>query len=308
MNCLITGINGFLGKIISEQISISNKVWGLSRSSTDYNFCLENEIPKFDLQFELVIHAAGKAHSVPKTIFEKQNFHNINVVGTQNLLNGLIKSGLPKFFVYISSVSVYGQESGMNINENYPLLASDPYGISKIKAESLVLEWCKKHNIICLILRLPLIVGANPPGNLREMINAIQKGYYFNIGGGKAKKSMVLAEDIAKIILVAAPIGGIYNLTDGYHPSFLELSNCIAKKLGKSNPINMPLLLIKLIALFGDLNSNVFKLNSYKLKKIIKDLTFDDSKARTKIGWNSQFVLDWISNENTFFYNFQERR
>jgi hypothetical protein len=29
------------------------------------------------------------------------------------------------------------------------------------------------------------------------MINGIRRGYYFNIGGGCAKKSMVLAEDVA---------------------------------------------------------------------------------------------------------------
>ena len=55
----------------------------------------------------MVIHAAGKAHSVPKTAFEKQQFYDINVLGTQNLLAGFEKIGLPKQFVFISSVAVY---------------------------------------------------------------------------------------------------------------------------------------------------------------------------------------------------------
>jgi hypothetical protein len=41
-------------------------------------------------------------------------------------------------------------------------------------------------------LVLPLLVGENPRGNLGVMMRAIDKGYYFNIGGGKARKSMVL--------------------------------------------------------------------------------------------------------------------
>ena len=34
-------------------------------------------------------------------------------------------------------------------------------------------------SIVCTILRLPLIVGSNPPGNLGKMINGIKNGFYF---------------------------------------------------------------------------------------------------------------------------------
>ena len=236
MNCLLTGANGFLGKIISRQISASNNVFSLSRSGSDFNFSLEKEVPYFNLHFDLVIHAAGKAHSVPKTDFEIQEFNKVNVVGTQNLLEGLKKSGNPRYFVFISSVSVYGQDFGIGIDENVNLNAIDPYGISKIEAEKIVIDWCIKHNIVCTILRLPLIVGKNPSGNLGAMIKGIQNGYYFNIAGGKTKKSMVLAEDVANVIIKAAQIGGVYNLTDGYHPTFYQFSNHISKQLGKKIP------------------------------------------------------------------------
>ena len=291
MNCLLTGVNGFLGKIISQQISKSNKLWGLSRSGADYNFSLEKEIPIFNLKFDLVVHSAGKAHSIPKTEFEKQEFHEVNRTGTSNLLKGLEKSGLPFQFVFISSVAVYGQDTGNLICENHSLLAKDPYGLSKIHAEYLVQEWCNKHNIICTILRLPLLVGESPPGNLGAMIMGIKKGYYLNIAGGSAKKSMVLAEDVAKSILKVAEIGGIYNLTDGYHPSFEELSNYISTQLDKRKPRNMPLWLARIIANFGDLLGNTAPLNTNKLKKLTSDLTFDDNKARDEFKWDPTPVL-----------------
>lgn len=104
-----------------------------------------------------------------------------------NLLRGLEKNKLPKEFVFISSLAVYGKEEEVNINENYPLNAKDPYVLSKINSEKLIQDWCKKDNVICTILRLPLLVGESPPGNLGAMIKA-NKGYYFNIGGDKAKK------------------------------------------------------------------------------------------------------------------------
>lgn len=289
---LITGTNGFFGKYLLKAFESNSILYTLNRTNSSYSLDLAKTIPIFNQQFDLVIHAAGKAHCVPKSDTEKQEFYNINVLGTKNLLEGLTNSGIPKYFVFISSVSVYGINFGYKINENTPLGALDPYGSSKIEIERMVIEYCKKHRVICTILRLPLIVGPNPPGNLGAMIKGIQNGYYFNIAGGKSKKSMVLAEDVAKSILTISQIGGTYNLTDGYHPSFAELSNKISYQLGKRKPINMPLWLIRIIARLGDLLGNNAPINSNKLNKITSDLTFDDTKARKTFGWNPTRVLD----------------
>jgi nucleoside-diphosphate-sugar epimerase len=293
MKILITGSTGFLGLAICNILQKDNTLFGLSRSNCDYNTELQNDVPEFIDQFEIVIHAAGKAHSTPKTILETQDFYNVNLIGTQNLLIGLENYKIPKRFVFISSVAVYGLEIGKDINEEYPLSAKDPYGLSKIKTEQLVIDWCQKNNVICTILRLPLLVGENPPGNLGAMVKVIQKGFYFNIAGGQARKSMVLANDIAKIILKASEIGGIYNLTDGCHPSFYELSNAIGKQYGKLRLFNLPFFIAKFIALFGDVLGDKFPLNSSILKKITSDLTFDDSKAREFLGWKPNKVLDY---------------
>ena len=294
MEVLLTGATGFLGKSIQVVLSRENSLFSLSRTDGDYKLTIENEIPNFNQAFDLVIHAAGKAHSVPKTQEEKKQFYDVNVLGTQNLLKGLEEVGVPEQFVFISSVSVYGQEFGKNINEKHKLEAKDPYGLSKIEAETLVMEWCKKHNVVCTILRLPLLVGANPPGNLGAMLRAIDKGYYFNIGGGKARKSMVLAEDVAAFISKVAAIGGTYNLTDGIHPDFKKLSVAISKSKNRKAPFNLPLFVAKLMGYVGDLLGNKAPINSLKLKKITSDLTFDDSKARQIVGWEPQGVLDYL--------------
>jgi nucleoside-diphosphate-sugar epimerase len=240
----------------------------------------------------MVIHAAGIAHKIPNFDIEEQAFFDINVNGTKNLLRGLSENKVPKYFVFISSVSVYGVSSGLNISEESPLMAKDPYGLSKIESELIVRKWCEENNVVCTILRLPLVVGSNPPGNLGSMIKGIQKGYYFNIDGGKTKKSMVLAEDVAKAILKVSWIGGIYNLTDGYHPSFAELSTYISSQLGKWNPMNMPLWVARQLANFGDICGNKLPLNTDKLNKITSNLTFDDTRARKDFGWNPTFVLN----------------
>jgi nucleoside-diphosphate-sugar epimerase len=290
MDILVTGSSGYFANSLMQNMPYSNFT-KLSRSHSDYNIDLSRDTPKFNISFDLIIHAAGKAHLIPKSIDEIQEFINVNVKGTKNLLEGL-SSFPPKSFVFVSSVSVYGLIVGQNINENCPLLAEDPYGKTKIEAESIVRTWCEEHNVICTILRLPLVVGENPPGNLGAMIRGINKRYYFNIAGGNAKKSMVLASDIAKFILKAAEVGGTYNLTDGTHPTFNELSKSISRNLGKPFVPNMPLFIAKVLAKIGDILGNAFPINSNKLSKITSTLTFDDSKARNAFGWKPTPVLE----------------
>lgn len=287
---LITGSSGFLGKIIIRNLNNFSLI-SLGRTPSDIMVDLSQDVPQLDT-VSLVVHAAGKAHQVPNSAQQSQEFYDVNVKGTRNLIKGLEQcKSLPKAFVFISSVSVYSVESGKLINETAPLFAKDPYGESKIQAENLIQQWCSKHNVICTILRLPLLAGPNPPGNLGSMIKGIKSGYYFNIAGGKAKKSVVLAEDVAKIIPVVANIGGIYNLTDRYNPNFSELSKLIARQLGKSNPTNIPKWMADIMAKVGDLIGSKAPIDSKKLRKITSDLTFDDSKAVSAFGWNPTPVL-----------------
>lgn len=290
MNILITGTTGFLGKEFVNQLS-NFKIFKLNRKVGDYVFDLSNTIPSFQNSFDLVIHNAGKAHCTPKTNKQKNEFFRVNVVGTKNLLKAL-EACSPKRFVFISSVAVYGLDEGELIAENCNLCANDSYGKSKIQAEKTVQKWCKQNNVICTIFRLPLLVGSNPPGNLRAMINGIKKGYYFNISGGKAKKSMVLAEDVAKFVLKGSEIGGVYNLSDGHHPTLFELSKCISIQLKKPTPLNLNFWGAKFLSFFGDFLGSKAIINSDKLNKITSDLTFDDTKARIAFGWDPTPVLE----------------
>ncbi|MDR7372346.1 NAD-dependent epimerase/dehydratase family protein [Flavobacterium aquidurense] len=292
---LLTGANGFLGREIIKTLEDKLEFTTLSRNSGDYQVCLDKETPNFKDNFNLVIHAAGKAHSIAKTENQKQEFFEINVIGTQNLLLGLERSNVPDFFVFISSVSVYGEDFGYNIDEEHILGAKDPYGLSKIEAEKIIMRWCAKNNVICTILRLPLLVGQSPPGNLGAMIRAIEKGYYFNIGGGKARKSMVLAKDVASFIQQVVPVGGIFNLSDGFNPNFNELSLAISQNRKKRKPLNLPNTMAIFMGKLGDLLGPNAPINSLKVKKINSDLTFSDNKARRLLNWTPQSVIDYIN-------------
>lgn len=294
MKILLTGANGFLGKNIKNHLYKLYDLKTLGRNNCDYTIDLTSSEFTIKENFDLVIHAAGMAHFIPKNENDQKLFNDVNVVGTSKLLNSFNHNNYPKFFVFISSVSVYGITNGELINENHSLQATDPYGVSKIYAENMIFNWCSNNNIICTIVRLPLIVGENPPGNLGALIKSIKQGYYFNISNNNAQKSMVLANDISKFIVNASQVGGIYNLTDGHHPKFFELAETISLHFGKTIKFNIPKFLVYFFAKIGDLVGDKFPINSKKLNKIISNLTFDDTKARTSFGWSPNKVLDFF--------------
>ncbi len=293
MNLLFTGASGFLGNnlkpILSQTYSI--KTLGLT-DEDDIKIDLAKGVPEIKDSFDIVLHAAGKAHTVPRTEAEKKVFFDVNYQGTVNLCKALDQSHLPKTIIFISTVAVYDLEYGENVTEDYPLKGNNPYSLSKIQAEQFLSDWCNEHDVILGILRPSLLAGKNPPGNLGDMIKGIATNRYLSIAGGKAKKSVLMVDDIARILPALIEKGGIYNVCDDKHPSFRELEILIAKQLGKKSPPSIPYWMAKSMALVGDLMGNKAPINSLKLKKITESLTFSNEKAKRELNWQPLNVLE----------------
>lgn len=199
--------------------------------------------------------------------------------------------GIPKTLVFISTVAVYGCDFGDLITEEHPLDGDTPYAKSKIMAEKYLTEWCEKNDVTLGILRPSLLAGRNAPGNLGAMVDGIRKGFYLNIAGGKVKKSILMAEDIAYLLPLLEEKGGIYNVCDSYQPTFGEISASVAKQLGKHKPISIPYWMAWCMAKVGDLMGSKAPINSYKLEKMTKSLTFSNEKAKRELGWEPLDVL-----------------
>ena len=292
MKLLFTGASGFLGRNIYQLLEKTYviKTVGLTPQD-DYKIDIARNIPVFTEVFDIALHAAGKAHSIPKTEEEKQLFFDVNLQGTKNLCTALENSGIPKAFIFISTVAVYGCDSGENITEEHPLNGTTPYALSKIKAEKYLEGWCAMHNVKLSILRPSLIAGPNPPGNLGAMIRGIRNGKYLSIAGGKARKSVLMVQDIANLLPMLIEKGGIYNVCDSYQPSFRELEMVICKQLNKKRPISIPYWLAKSMAVVGDCLGEKAPINSLKLRKITSSLTFSNEKAMRELGWKPMNVL-----------------
>jgi nucleoside-diphosphate-sugar epimerase len=110
---------------------------------------------------------------------------------------------------------------------------------------------------------------------------------------------MVLASDIARILPTMAGIEGIFHLTDGYHPSILELETALALAMGRPIPWRLPKWAATLAARIGDCMQSYARidppLDTQRLEKMVRSLTFSDQRARSRLGWNPRPVLQNVS-------------
>lgn len=293
MKLLFTGASGFLGSNVRPLLEgmYGVKTVGLSPKD-DYTIDIAKEIPVLRERYDIVLHVAEKAHSVPKTEAERQVFFDVNLQGTKNLCTALERRRVPRAFIFISTVAVYGCAYGENITEDHPLDGDTPYAMSKRLAEEYLQKWCYEHNVILGIIRPSLIAGPNPPGNLGAMIHGIRSGKYLSIAGGQARKSVLMVQDIAKLVSLLAEKGGIYNVCDSHHPTFRELETTICRQLDKKLPFSIPYWAAKCMALVGDCLGKKAPINSLKLKKITESLTFSNEKAMRELGWKPTRVLE----------------
>ena len=290
---LFTGGTGFLGKNVMPILTKQYEIITCGITPDDMiKANLAKEVPELSERYEVVLHACGKAHVVPKTDAEKQTFYDVNYQGTVNLCSALEKAGMPRAIIFISTVAVYGCEYGNLITEEHPLEGTSPYAESKIMAEKYLTKWCLDHKVRLGILRPSLLAGKNAPGNLGAMVKGLKKGFYMNIAGGKVVKSILMAEDIVRLVPLLEEKGGVYNVCDTRQPSFGEISTSIAKQLGKRKPISIPYWMAWCMAKVGDLLGSKAPINSYKLEKMTKSLTFSNNKARHELNWEPLDVLD----------------
>lgn len=291
---LISGATGFLGKFILNELDSSLfDTIGRGPTNTIKFDLAQTELPlTFPNKYDYLIIASGHAHVFKDNTRESHLHHTINSKGTQKLVESAYHNGL-KGIVFISTVAVYGENMILPFKEGDELLGESPYAKSKIAAENFLIDWSRETNVPVLILRTPLIAGKCPPGNLGVMIEAIRNKRYFSVAKGRAKRSMVLAEDLAKFIVENCGHNGVYNLCDGLHPSYRELEQLISKQLNLPLPKEIPLFIAEVLAKVGDILP-FMPINSVRLKKMKQDLLIDDSKARKELGWQPKEVAKYL--------------
>lgn len=101
-----------------------------------------------------------------------------------------------------------------------------------------------------------------------------------------------MAVEVARLLPVLEDTAGVYNISDGYDPSFGELEMLIALQQGRRKPLAIPYWMAKLMAKCGDVIGRRAPINSYKLGKIVNPLTFSSKKAQAELNWIPLRVLE----------------
>ena len=97
---LFTGGTGFLGKNVMPLLKTQYDVTTCGITPDDMiKVNLAKEVPALNEHYDVVLHACGKAHMLPKTETEKQEFFDVNYQGTINLCTALEKIGSPKALI-----------------------------------------------------------------------------------------------------------------------------------------------------------------------------------------------------------------
>lgn len=290
---LFTGGTGYLGHNIMPILVKDFDVTTIGITDKDMlKANLANEVPELPQRYDVVLHAAGKAHTYPKTEAEKQAFFDVNYKGTIHLCDALEKVGVPNALVFISTMAVYGSDGSACVTEEFPLNGDSPYAKSKIMAEEYLKDWCERNNVVLGILRPSLLAGPNPPGNLGAMINGIKKGWYLSIGKGETRKSFLMVYDIGRVIPELIKVGGIYNICDDESVSYRDLELLISRQLNKRPPVSIPLWLAKIFAKVGDCLGKKAPINSIKLDKLTRTSIYSSAKIQSALNWRPLHILE----------------
>ncbi len=264
---------------------------------------------------EIVFHLAGKVHSVPGTKEEEQEFYQVNVEGTRNLLEAS-KRNRVKRVVFYSTVGVYGKDADFHGDELSPCGPGSVYAKSKFQAEQLVLNSSTNGGPEGVVLRFPVVYGPLDRGNMASLIKSVHGRVFFFFGDGNSLRSMISSKNAAEAALRAAlepqAANEVCCVTDGRDYTMNELVDSICRALGMSKrPYHVPVLLADLAGGFGDLLRKwahvPCPIDSDRVRKLSRPLTFSCEKAKRVLGYEPVETLgEGIRREVEWLYPLSE--
>jgi UDP-glucose 4-epimerase len=170
MRVLITGGAGFIGSNLSRhllnrghEVTIYDDLSsGLhSNVHSEVNFLQGTliDLPllkKVVKNIDCVVHLGARG-SVPRSIKNPIQTHEINSTGTLNVLEACREYGVR--YIFSSSSSVYGANMALPKNEQMVLKPLTPYGASKMAGEALSLAYANSYSLPVTTFRFFNIFG-----------------------------------------------------------------------------------------------------------------------------------------------------
>jgi nucleoside-diphosphate-sugar epimerase len=289
---LVTGGTGFIGYYLVQKLSeAGNIVKVLAREHSDVTHLkdLNNvSIVKGDIcdistlhaavdSVDIVYHLAAILH-VPHNV-RSYKITEVNVKGTRNLLEACREKNVGKF-IFFSTAGVSLVES--SLNKNIDPVFDEPlsYVMSKFLGEILVYNYYKEFDLNTTIIRPAVVYGFGERGNVKKLIDAVQKRCFILIGDGTNRRSLTYVQNAVNAALCVAvnpkTNGKVYIVTDGEPLSIKEIAEVIAEKCNVSLiPVRIPLWVAHPAALLCDLLQRALKLKLPFNMDILRRVTYN---------------------------------
>jgi len=256
LKILVTGGAGFIGShIVDAFINEGHSVVIVDDLSTgrEQNINPKAKFIKLDItdeklsnlfeqeKFDVVDHHAAQM-DVRKSVKDPAFDARTNIIGTINLLQNSIKTGVKRFIFASTGGAVYGEQKYFPADEEHPTLPVSPYGISKLSVEKYLFFYNVQYNFNYTILRYANIYGPrqNPEGEagvVAIFTNKLLKNEQPVINGdGKQTRDYVFVGDVVKANLLALndKATDIFNVGTGLETDVNKLFNYLNKITGKN--------------------------------------------------------------------------
>ncbi len=198
---LITGSQGFIGKILVNKLKKNNKLILIDKKknlSNQKNFHQINLLNLDDLEEIFKKNKITKIIHLASEIFDDdKNVYHYNLSTSKNLIS-IGKKYKIKNFIFTSTFSIYEKNYIKPILENEPPSAKNLYGKSKYKVET-ILKKSKLKNYT--ILRVPIVVGKSRSHRMGILFEMIRNNFpLFLIGKGNNRIQFIQVDDLCLII------------------------------------------------------------------------------------------------------------
>ncbi len=212
-NYLITGGAGFLGiNLVRYLLAKGQRVVTLDIAPFDYPDVrdkirvVDGDIRKPDnvrdslRDVDIVVHAAA---ALP--LYKPEDIYSTDIEGTRIVFEESMRAGV-KRVIHISTTAVYGIPDHHPLLEDDPMHGVGPYGIAKVKAEEVCLDFRKKG--LCVpILRPKSFIGPERLGVFAMFYEWARDGHSFPIlGKGNNPYQYLDVEDLCDVIWLAATL------------------------------------------------------------------------------------------------------
>ena len=189
----------------------------------------------------MVVHLAALA-GVRPSLAEPARYADVNLVGTQRVIDAARAAGVPRF-VFASSSSVYGLDSQPPFKESDPCLKPlSPYASTKRSGELLLFAAHHLYGLDVTCLRFFTVYGPRqrPDLAIHKFGRAIAAGQPIPLfGDGSSSRDYTFIDDIVDGVVasidepVAAPGYRTYNLGGSRTTTLLGLVDLLGQALGQ---------------------------------------------------------------------------